>query len=717
MRAYDPLLALRWALVSIFVAAIFLPLAAVFPDRALAQSGGEPVAPEDHTILLGIGTNEYVNDAFLDTKIIPMEQWITGQGGGKSASLITLTIDFETSPDAITTQLNAIYNRGYTPLVNLAAGLLNPNVRPTAYQIAAGQYDQKINQFAQAYAAWVGQDKLAFLAVLPEMNASWMSYSGDPANYQLAFIHVVDRFNQALLQAGISPADAVRWVFSPNGWVNTAFEPYYPGDDWVHITGFTAFNFGYCAMNPDAVQSWDLPLDLLSPLIIRMRNLAPTRSIFITRLATTAYSGSGTLSIAAKNQWLQDAYAYLDSVLGVRAVVYLNQDLSWECDWAVYRTDLQYEGYKTGVTNGVDFHYVAPAEMRAIDFTLAPKKVYLPVAISNHQGAVKSMPILLGMYPDGWPGTETTYSGELQPFDAWVSQATNGRSLSIVGTFLPMSSYNDNMVSVPLTQIWNHGYVPFINLSSSRSAYQIASGNEDSNLRLWAQSFKRYASSGSRFAFIAPLQEMNGDWVPYGMDPGNFKLAYDRIRNIFNQEGVPARSVSWVFAPNGWSVPPYTFEQYFPGNNKVDVVAISAYNFGDCYSSSNWESPETVFNYPSNPTTGYYLNRLRQMAPGKPIFIAQTASSDYYNGQANYTMKNTWLYDAYIYLAQQQGVAGIVYFNMQSSGVGQTCRLALYNQSRGIQFPGYRSAVTTSAFNYISPINLKAEEAFFTADR
>ncbi|WP_421021837.1 hypothetical protein, partial [Klebsiella pneumoniae] len=83
------------------------------------------------------------------------------------------------------------------------------------------------------------------------------------------------------------------------------------------------------------------------------------------------------------------------------------------------------------------------------------------------------------------------------------------------------------------------------------------------------------------------FQEMNIPGETYSQDPQSFKLAYQRIQQIFQQAGVAPNSVRWVFAPNGWSQnQEHRFENYYPGNAQVDVVAFSAYNWGYCANSS-----------------------------------------------------------------------------------------------------------------------------------
>jgi hypothetical protein len=152
-----------------------------------------------------------------------------------------------------------------------------------------------------------------------------------------------------------------------------------------------------------------------------------------------------------------------------------------------------------------------------------------------------------------------------------------------------------------------------------------------------------------------------------------------------------------VFAPNGWSEEAHRFENYYPGSDKVDVVAFSAYNWGYCPRSDwkNW----------GNAADGFkpYIERMEKMAPGKPIFIAQTASTSYNKTGANSSDKDKWVNDAYTYLAAAPGVQGIMYFN-----IDKECDWALYNDN-GNKSDGYKTAVSNPAFTYVSPTEINRQ--------
>jgi hypothetical protein len=315
-------------------------------------------------------------------------------------------------------------------------------------------------------------------------------------------------------------------------------------------------------------------------------------------------------------------------------------------------------------------------------------KIYLPITI--HNSPVPN--VMLGIYPSSYwqPTVQDAINKEFIPLDAWA-----GKHTSLAGVYHSIEQYKT--VSNMLPTIWNNGYTPFVNIHFNASAASIASGKKDGEIRAWARDFAIYANGGSRMAFLAPMQEMNGDWVPYGLDPSNFKIAFRRVRQLFAEEGVPAASVRWVFAPNGYSDPNYPgFEDYYPGDAYVDVVAFSSYNFG--YHPLNpykdWKTPSETF----SP----YLTRMTALAPSKPIMIAQTGTTAYYNSSrtTNPDQKNLWLKEAYTLLAQYPGLIGVIYYNA-SPDYDWT-----FYRSGSVSFTGYRDGVASANYIYIPPVDV-----------
>jgi hypothetical protein len=259
-----------------------------------------------------------------------------------------------------------------------------------------------------------------------------------------------------------------------------------------------------------------------------------------------------------------------------------------------------------------------------------------------------------------------------------------------------------------LEALWKKGYISFVNINSTATAYAIASGQLDTYLGYMAEYYADWVRlGGGRRAFLAPLPEMNGvnanglPWTSYGGDPINFKLAYQHIQNIFAQKGVSRDQVWWVFAPNGWSKAGHEFEIYYPGDNIVDVVGFSMYNFGFCQVALPWPRWE---NY--NTLYEPYLSRIHNMAPGKPIIIAQTGTTAEYQwtGEFNVDAKNTWLRENYEYLSNQPQVLGILYFDIDKSS--WECNWAI---TGGDTFKaGYSDGAAFPVFQYLSGVNLQS---------
>ena len=341
---------------------------------------------------------------------------------------------------------------------------------------------------------------------------------------------------------------------------------------------------------------------------------------------------------------------------------------------------------------GLSYGKVIPVKVAKAQSAGSNRNVYLPLI-----DLPAPRQLMLGIYTDGYLGLQSVIDNEVKAVDTW-----SGKRLSIVGTFIAIEDLNpDYNIRVPLGLLWDSGYTPFVNLNTGKSLNDINSGNMDAQITNMALAFKNWRGDGlnkgqNRKAFLAPLEEMNGNWVSYYGTPAAFKAAFTRIQNIFNRAGAGS-AVRWVFAPNGWSDPSSPqFEDYYPGDASVEVIAFSGYNSGYCPSAAwkSWSGPEAVF--------GSYIQRMRTMAPSKPIFIAQTATTAYDSTGFNTQSKNNWLIDAYKYLAATPGVAGILYFNKQ---LNQSCDWPFYLPN-GPQYDGYRQGVSNKAYIYLSPEEL-----------
>lgn len=249
--------------------------------------------------------------------------------------------------------------------------------------------------------------------------------------------------------------------------------------------------------------------------------------------------------------------------------------------------------------------------------------------------------VLAGLYSDQW------HSGA----DLQALGAASGKGMSLVGTFHQLwESENgwEGNTEWLLEQAWSAQATPVANVEVMVPAAEIAAGVHDMAIIQWAMRVKTWIEKGEgRSLLIAPLQEMNGDWVPYGMDPEGFKASYRRFIEIFQSVRIDETKVRWVFAPNAWSVWPYRTTDYYPGDDVVDFVGVSVYNFGSL--AGRWTN---VFDSGLGA-----LNEIRGFAPHKPYLITQVGSSTA-GGD-----RDAWLRDLFGVAAADPNVVGLMYFN------------------------------------------------------
>ncbi|MEA3511009.1 MAG: cell wall-binding repeat-containing protein, partial [Actinomycetota bacterium] len=239
-----------------------------------------------------------------------------------------------------------------------------------------------------------------------------------------------------------------------------------------------------------------------------------------------------------------------------------------------------------------------------------------------------------------------------------------------------------------LDEVWKGKATPFANVGINTSAYQIAGGTYDSKIAEWATHVKQYLDlGGGRTVIIAPLQEMNYGGSKWGCDPGNYKTAYRKFVDTFRSMGMDETKVRWAFAPNNWTSPGCgSIADYYPGDAYVDVIGISAYNWGTCV-GSRWESPAQVY--------GPALNELRNTVSAlKPYVLAQTAAprSSHCGGD-----QQQWVRDAFTYLSGDPNVVGLMWFNFVKETDWRIW-------AKPTVSTGWRDAMTRSSTTYEWPL-------------
>jgi len=151
-----------------------------------------------------------------------------------------------------------------------------------------------------------------------------------------------------------------------------------------------------------------------------------------------------------------------------------------------------------------------------------------------------------------------------------------------------------------LETAWSQGRVLELTLQTtptedgSNMMYDVLQGEYDTFLQAYAQTIRDFGHP-VLFRFG---NEMNGDWCPYSgyntsKDTMIYKEAYRYIYAIFQE--TEANNAIWVWNPNGGDFPNFRWNHalmYYPGDEYVDVVGLTAYNTGTYYAQvgEKWSS-------------------------------------------------------------------------------------------------------------------------------
>jgi hypothetical protein len=308
-------------------------------------------------------------------------------------------------------------------------------------------------------------------------------------------------------------------------------------------------------------------------------------------------------------------------------------------------------------------------------------------------GGVLSTHVPVAQAATAISGSGTVYAGIYSSeWDASVDISNlagwSGRRVTFLGTFhQPFESESPNWsgnTSHILEEAWEGQATPVANLSVNATAASIAAGQQDAAIRQWVRRVKSWTDlGGGRSLFIAPLQEHNGTWVPYGCDPVNFKSAFRRIRDIARNEGLGDTKVRWVWAPNGWTdnrgaCAGTSLSDYYPGADVVDVIGYSAYRW----------STESVY-----AVVGGIADTLRSFAAEKPYFVIQTAA--WPSGS-----KDQWIRDLFSWASADPNVVGVVWFNL----VKETDWRVWSSPSGPLLASGWADAVSSGGTGYQWPL-------------
>lgn len=215
--------------------------------------------------------------------------------------------------------LRAVADHGAVPLITWEPWDHSRGAAQPAFhleRLLAGTHDAHLRSWASALASY---ERPVLLRWAREMNGNWYPWGIGNAGTTAAHYRSAWRHVWSIFQA--EGANNVRWVWSPNVLHGAAaFEPCFPGDEYVDWLGLDGYNWG-------GWLRWRSFTQVFEAAYRRITALSP-KPLMIAEMAC-AEDGR------RKARWISDAFEVQIPVHfpRVRAVIWFNQDK--ERDWRV----------------------------------------------------------------------------------------------------------------------------------------------------------------------------------------------------------------------------------------------------------------------------------------------------------------------------------------------------------------------------------------------
>jgi Glycosyl hydrolase family 26 len=255
----------------------------------------------------------------------------------------------------------------------------------------------------------------------------------------------------------------------------------------------------------------------------------------------------------------------------------------------------------------------------------------------------------------GLPGEAPTSAAVLDRFESDA-----GKRITMVNTGQSWASFDPATMDAAI----GAGAIPLVTmpLGPGISLKEVAEGKQDAAIRDWARAARAF-----EYPFLfRPWWEMNGGWYSWGQSP-YFVAAWRHFHDLVVAEG--ATNVTWAWVVNTiWQEggePKGDPTPYYPGDAYVDWVGVDAYNWGrNPLQPDRWVSAEESI----QPT----LDVLERVAPGKPVCICESASTEIGAGgpQEN---KALWIHEMFDqYLPSRPRIKAYLWFNwnVEQGGFG-----------------------------------------------
>ena len=219
---------------------------------------------------------------------------------------------------------------------------------------------------------------------------------------------------------------------------------------------------------------------------------------------------------------------------------------------------------------------------------------------------------------DVLPGDVERYEKTVGAKTTWVYFSDNWFESRKFPTAI--CSWINELGKIPYLRLMLRSDVDQLHAEKTFTLEKIIAGDFDPDLAAWARDAKKFGKP----ILIEWGTEPNGKWFSWNgkwngganVGPAKYVAAYRHIVDLMRREG--ADNLQWIWHVNWLSEPEQkwnAFENYFPGLDYCDWVALSAYGPTTPRTADGTESLRFKLReaYP----------RLEKIAPGKPIIIAE----------------------------------------------------------------------------------------------
>lgn len=208
------------------------------------------------------------------------------------------------------------------------------------------------------------------------------------------------------------------------------------------------------------------------------------------------------------------------------------------------------------------------------------------------------------------------------------------------------------VLTMQISTMWNNDLSTSVNPN-----FEVIDGIRDNELREYARVVKDFGHP----VFLRINNEMNTDWTSYSGvqtlgDPEIYKAVYNRIYNIFAEEGVD--NGIWVFNPQFGDSPPANFNSYmsyFPGADKVQVLGVTLYNSGTYY-EDNGEGIWKTFGELYDGVNELYSENFSQW----PWMIGEFGCASYGG------IKENWITNMFNKIDNYKNIKGAIWLNWEA---------------------------------------------------